>query len=215
MPGVKAVVTGDDFPALAAGHPERDVAINLMARGVVLYVGHALAAVAASTRAEAAAAAAAIEVEYDLLPVILSLDDSMADGAPLVNEDNRTAFSGSDEPSNLATVTPLERGDVDAAFEAADLIIEREFETSWVHQGYIEPHACVVDVGADGKADIWASSQGHFRVRSQTAAVLGWDTARIKVTPAEIGGGFGGKTTIYLEPVAARLSEKSLSLIHI
>ena len=209
MPGVKAVVTGDDFPALAAGHPERDVAINLMARGVVLYVGHALAAVAASTRAEAAAAAAAIEVEYDLLPVILSLDESMAEGAPLVNEDNRTAFSGSDEPSNLASVTPLERGDVDAAFEAADLVIEREFETSWVHQGYIEPHACVVDVGADGKADIWASSQGHFRVRSQTAAVLGWDTARIKVTPAEIGGGFGGKTTIYLEPVAARLSEKS------
>ena len=209
MPGVKAVVTGDDFPALAAGHPERDTAINLMARGVVLYVGHALAAVAASTRAEAAAAAAAIEVEYDLLPVILSLDESMADGSPLVNEDNRTAFSGSDEPSNLASVTPLERGDVDAAFEAADLVIEREFETSWVHQGYIEPHACVVDVGADGKADIWASSQGHFRVRSQTAAVLDWDTARIKVTPAEIGGGFGGKTTIYLEPVAARLSEKS------
>jgi len=209
MPGVKAVVTGDDFPALAVGNPERDTAINLMARDVVLYVGHVVAAVAASTRAEAEAAAAAIQVEYDLLPVVLSLDESLADGAPMANEDNRTAFSGSDDPSNLATVTPLERGDVEAAFEAADLVVEREFDTAWVHQGYIEPHACVVDVGADGKADIWASSQGHFRVRSQTAAVLGWDTARIKVTPAEIGGGFGGKTTIYLEPVAARLSEKS------
>ncbi len=209
MPGVRAVLTAADFPTLEMGNPERDVAINLMARDVVLYVGHALAAVAASTRAEAEAAAAAIEVEYELLPVVLSLDESLADGAPLANEDNRTAFSGSDDPSNLATVTPLERGDVEAAFEAADLIVEREFETSWVHQGYIEPHACVVDVGADGKADIWASSQGHFRVRAQTAAVLGWDTARIKVTPAEIGGGFGGKTTIYLEPVAARLSEKS------
>ncbi len=209
MPGVKAVVTSADFPELDASNPERDVAENLMARGVVLYVGHALAAVAASTKAEAAAAVAAIEVEYELLPVVLSLDESMAEGAPLVNEHNVTMFVESDGPSNLATVNALERGDVDAAFEAADLVVEREFETAWVHQGYIETHACVVDVGMDGKADIWVSSQGHFRVRSQTAAVLGWDTARVKVTPAEIGGGFGGKTTIYLEPVAARLSEKS------
>ncbi|MBJ32086.1 MAG: oxidoreductase [Acidimicrobiaceae bacterium] len=209
MPGVKAVVTGADFPDLPVGNPERDTGINLMARDAALYVGHVVAAVAASTRAEAEAAAAAIEVRYELLPVVLSIDESMADGAPLANPDNRTAFSGSDDPSNLATVTPLERGDVDAAFEAADVVVEREFDTAWVHQGYIEPHACVVDVGPDGRADVWASSQGHFRVRSQTAAVLDWDTARIKVTPAEIGGGFGGKTTIYLEPVAALLSEKS------
>ncbi|MEE1565944.1 MAG: molybdopterin cofactor-binding domain-containing protein, partial [Acidimicrobiales bacterium] len=81
--------------------------------------------------------------------------------------------------------------------------------TAHVHQGYIEPHACVVDVGPNGKADVWASSQGHFMVRALTAATLGWEPSRIKVTPAEIGGGFGGKTTIYLEPVAARLSEMS------
>ena len=92
---------------------------------------------------------------------------------------------------------------------AADIVIEREFDCAHVHQGYIEPHACVVDTGADGKANVWASSQGHFMVRAITAAVLGWETSRIKVTPAEIGGGFGGKTTVYLEPVAARLSEKA------
>ena len=209
MPGVKAVVTGDDFPALDITDPNHDVSINVLARGTVLYHGHAIAAVAATTKAEAQAAAAAIEVEYELLPVVLGIDEAMADGAPLANEQNYQKFVGPSDPSNIATHTPLERGDADAAMAAADIVIEREFDCAHVHQGYIEPHACVVDTGADGKANVWASSQGHFMVRAITAAVLGWETSRIKVTPAEIGGGFGGKTTVYLEPVAARLSEKA------
>ena len=209
MPGVKAVVTGDDFPALDITDPNHDVSINVLARGTVLYHGHAIAAVAATTKAEAQAAAAAIEVEYELLPVVLGIDEAMADGAPLANEQNYQKFVGPSDPSNIATHTPLERGDADAAMAAADIVIEREFDCAHVHQGYIEPHACVVDTGADGKANVWASSQGHFMVRAVTAAVLGWETSRIKVTPAEIGGGFGGKTTVYLEPVAARLSEKA------
>ncbi len=209
MPGVKAVVTGGDFPALDITDPNHDVSINVLARGTVLYHGHAIAAVAATTKAEAQAAAAAIEVEYELLPVVLGIDEAMADGAPLANEQNYQKFVGPSDPSNIATHTPLERGDADAAMAAADIVIEREFDCAHVHQGYIEPHACVVDTGADGKANVWASSQGHFMVRAITAAVLGWETSRIKVTPAEIGGGFGGKTTVYLEPVAARLSEKA------
>ena len=209
MPGVKAVVTGDDFPALDITDPNHDVSINVLARGTVLYHGHAIAAVAATTKAEAQAAAAAIEVEYEFLPVVLGIDEAMADGAPLANEQNYQKFVGPSDPSNIATHTPLERGDADAAMAAADIVIEREFDCAHVHQGYIEPHACVVDTGADGKANVWASSQGHFMVRAITAAVLGWETSRIKVTPAEIGGGFGGKTTVYLEPVAARLSEKA------
>ncbi len=209
MPGVKAVVTGGDVPALDITDPNHDVSINVLARGTVLYHGHAIAAVAATTKAEAQAAAAAIEVEYELLPVVLGIDEAMADGAPLANEQNYQKFVGPSDPSNIATHTPLERGDADAAMAAADIVIEREFDCAHVHQGYIEPHACVVDTGADGKANVWASSQGHFMVRAITAAVLGWETSRIKVTPAEIGGGFGGKTTVYLEPVAARLSEKA------
>jgi CO/xanthine dehydrogenase Mo-binding subunit len=209
MPGVKSVVTGDDFPALDITDPNHDVSINVLARGTVLYHGHAIAAVAATTKVEAQAAAAAIEVEYELLPVVLGIDEAMADGAPLANEQNYQKFVGPSDPSNIATHTPLERGDAAAAMAAADIVIEREFDCAHVHQGYIEPHACVVDTGADGKANVWASSQGHFMVRAITAALLGWETSRIKVTPAEIGGGFGGKTTVYLEPVAARLSEKA------
>lgn len=209
MPGVKAIVTGDDFPTLDAKHPNADTAVNVMARGTAYYHGHAIAAVAANTRAEAHAAAAAIKVEYELLPAILSIDESMAEGAPLANETNHTKFVPPGDPSNLSTITNLDRGDVDEAMGAADVVIEREFDCAHVHQGYIEPHACVVDTGPDGKASVWCSSQGHFRVRSMTADVLGWDKSRVKVTPAEIGGGFGGKTTVYLEPVAARLSEKT------
>ena len=208
MPGVKAVVTGDDFPMLDITDPNYDVSVNVLARGTALYNGHAIAAVAANTKAEAVAAAAAVEVTYDVLPSILTIEASMADGADLANEENTQKFVGGD-PTNISTHTPLERGDVDEAMAAADVVVEREFDCAHVHQGYIEPHACVVDTGADGRASVWASSQGHFMVRAITAAVLGWETSRIKVTPAEIGGGFGGKTTVYLEPVAARLSEKA------
>lgn len=209
MPGVKAIVVGDDFPTLDITHPSHDVAVNCIARGEVFYNGHVIAAVAATSKAEAQAAAAAIQVEYEVVPAILSIDESMADGAPLANPNNHTRFAPPGDPSNLATVTNLDRGDVDEAMGAADVVIEQEFDCAHVHQGYIEPHACVVDVGPDHKADVWASSQGHFRVRSLTADVLGWDKSRVKVTPAEIGGGFGGKTTIYLEPIAAKLSEKA------
>ncbi len=208
MPGVKAVVTGEDFPALDPTHPNYDTAVNCMARGEAFYHGHAVAAVAATTKAEAKAAAAAVEVEYEVLPAVLSIADSMADGAPLANPNNHTRFAPPGDPSNLATITNLDRGDVDQAMADADVVVEMGFDCAHVHQGYIEPHACVVDYG-DGKANVWCSSQGHFRVRSMTADVLGVDNSKVKVVPAEIGGGFGGKTTIYLEPIAAKLSEKS------
>lgn len=209
MPGVKSVVTGADFPAIDVADSAHDEAVNNIARDEALYVGHTVAAVAATTLAEARAAAAAVKVEYEVLPAVLSIDEAVADGAPIANTTNRTLFTGDTEPSNIASVGPFQRGDVEAGFAAADVIVERTFTTKAVHQGYIEPHACVADVGQDGKATIWASSQGHFAVRSKTAKILGWGTDKIKVTPAEIGGGFGGKTTIYLEPIAVKLSQKA------
>lgn len=209
MPGVKAVTTGADFPTIDPADPAHDEAINNIARDEVLYDGHTVAAVAATTLAEARAAAAAVKVEYEVLPAVLSIEESIADGAPIANSTNRTLFTGDTEPSNIASIGPFQRGDVEAGFAAADVIVERTFTTKAVHQGYIEPHACVADVGQDGKATIWASSQGHFAVRSKTAKILGWGTDKIKVTPAEIGGGFGGKTTIYLEPIAVMLSQKA------
>ena len=88
------------------------------------------------------------------------------------------------------------------------MIVERSFKTEAVHQGYIEPHACLVSV-ADGKATIWSSSQGQFMVRAMSALLTGMQQSDIRAIPAEIGGGFGGKTIVYLEPLALVLARKS------
>ena len=211
MAGVKAVVTGDDFPAVTAGERNYDLCVNIMARDKVFYEGHAVAAVAASTRDQARAAAAAVRVAYDVLPAAMTIDEALAPDAPILHDHIRT--SGAEPPateaSNISDITRFANGDTDAGFAGADLVIEREFTTKPVHQGYIEPHACVADTGQDGHTTVWCSSQGHFNVRSCTATMLGWETTRIRVIPAEIGGGFGGKTTIYLEPLAVALSAKS------
>ena len=211
MPGVRAVVTGADFPEPPPKGADRNLMCTVIARDTVLYTGHAVAAVAASTRREAKAAAEAIEVTYEVLPYVLNIADAMADDAPVLHAGmfTRGVEPRPTEPSNVAARTVYERGDVEQGFAEADIVVEREFSTQAVHQGYIEPHACVVDCGQDGKTMIWCSSQGHFKVRSATATVLRWDTSKIKVIPAEIGGGFGGKTTIYLEPIAALLSARA------
>jgi CO/xanthine dehydrogenase Mo-binding subunit len=217
--GVFAVVTGDDLPkvgseAITGGEGEgtySDLSKNILAQDKVLYHGHAVAAVAARSRAAAERALAAIEVEYEVLSPVLDLDAAMAADAVLLDENLYT--EGLPErpakPSNVARVMTLSRGDLEAGFAAADVIVEDEFRTPTVHQGYIEPHACLATINQGGQATIWCSTQGHFDVRSSTAKVLGMNVADIRVIPTEIGGGFGGKTTIYLEPVAVLLSRKS------
>ena len=111
--------------------------------------------------------------------------------------------------SNIAKRIEFVLGDVAAGFKQADLIVEREFTTKPVHQGYIEPHACIASVSEDGQADVWVSTQGHWIVRAHCARLLGWDVGKVRVTAAEIGGGFGGKTVVYLEPMALALSKKA------
>jgi len=214
MAGVKAVITGSDFPDLAANgaHPsEIDVANNAIARDKVLYEGHVVAAVAATTRDQAEAAAKAVEVTYEILPHVLTVDEAMADGAPLLHEGMITkgVDPAPEEPSNVASKILHERGDLDQGFGEAEAVVDREFTTKPVHQGYIEPHAAVADANSDGRAHIWCSSQGHFQMRASSATVLGVSPGTLKVTAAEIGGGFGGKTVIYLEPLAVRLSQRA------
>ena len=211
MPGVKAVITGADFPMLDPKNPQFGVSVNLMARGKALYEGHVVAAVAAETRSQARKAAAAVEVEYEVLPHVLTVDEAMADDAPLLHEGilTRGAEPPAEKPSNVPARTVSGRGDVEEGFAQADVVVEHTFTTKPVHQGYIEPHAAVADTREDGTTEVWCSSQGHFRVQSQTAAMLGWEVSQVTVKPAEIGGGFGGKTTIYVEPLAVKLSEKA------
>lgn len=205
MPGVRAVITGADFPDLRESDADDgtvDRSVNVMARDRVFYQGHPVAAVAATSRALARAAAAVIEISYETLPHVLTIDDAMAHDAPVLHE-------GYEGGGNVAKTMTMDRGDVEIGFAEADVVVEREFTTKPVHQGYIEPHATVADASEDGRTHVWVSSQGHFSIRAQVAAVLARDVSQFKVTPAEIGGGFGGKTTIYLEPLAVVLSTKA------
>src|SRR5215211_7221555 len=213
LPGVKAVVTSKDivdFPiekgAVMLGIQDmRWMCRNVMARDKALFPGHPVAAVAATTDAIAAEACALIEVDYEVLPWSIEIDDAIKSDAPLLHEFNK--FDG--KPSNIAGRIEHKKGDLAAGFEKADVVIERTFTTRPVHQGYIEPHACLISVAPDGKTVIWSSSQGQFMVRAMTAHLTGIPQSDIRAIPAEIGGGFGGKTIVYLEPLATLLAKKS------
>lgn len=216
LPGVKAVVTAADFPVLGNESVEAgegaatlgDVSLNCMARDKVLYVGHAVAAVAATSPAIAQAALDLIHVTYEILPHVIDVEAAMAPGAPLLHPQLFTKGVNPKPatPSNVAEKTVLGRGDVAAGFAQAQVIVEGRYVTAPVHQGYLEPHACVASAGADGQHHIWVSTQGHFAVRAMCAKLLDIELSDIRVSAAEIGGGFGGKTTVYLEPVALALS---------
>ncbi len=220
MPGVLAVVTSKDFPTAADKVEElgetavnlRELSENILAHDKALYHGHAVAAVAATSSQIAEEAAKRVKVTYEVLPPVLDVRDAMRPDAPLLNENRRTkAMDGSlsEKPSNIASVVQFKGGDVEAAFAAADHVLEREYDTSMVHQGYIEPHNSTANWNSDGTLTIWTSTQGAFVVRAQVAQVLKIPVARVRVIPMEIGGGFGGKIPIYLDPVAALLSRKS------
>ncbi|OFE13707.1 oxidoreductase [Pseudohongiella acticola] len=219
LPGVKAVVTAKDLPEISdekaminAQPPDfRDLSANILARNKVLYAGHAVAAVAALDAETAKQALQLIEVEYEVLPHVIDVQQAMEPDAPLLHESMITKGIKPvpTQPSNIASRHEQVHGDVEAGFAQADIILTEEFSTQPVHQGYIEPHACMASVASDGQTDIWCSSQGQFMVRAYCARLLDMPLSQIRVTPLEIGGGFGGKTTVYLEPLAILLARKS------
>jgi CO/xanthine dehydrogenase Mo-binding subunit len=212
LPGVKAIVTRDDLPDLTNGDSAlRYVLCNVMARDKALYDGHAVAAVAAVSQADARKALSLIEVEYEILPHVTNVEEAMNPSAPVLHADLYTEGINPKptNPSNVAKRHQFGHGDVAKGFKDADLVIERSFRTEAAHQGYIEPHACLANVNADGSGELWVCTQGHFMVRNTCAALLGIDVSRLRVTASEIGGGFGGKTTVFIEPVALALSRKA------
>src|SRR5437764_7252557 len=219
LPGVKAVVTAADFPEIASEEAFmgegpmnfRDLSYNCMARGKVLYDGHAVAAVAAMSPAIADEALGLIEVDYEVLPYVIDVEDAMKPGAPVLHDDLFTqgVEPKPTAPSNVAKRITFNKGDFAAGWREAEVTIERRYTTQPVHQAYIEPHACLVAVAPDGQCTIFSSSQGQFMVRAYCAKLLGIDIANIRAMPAEIGGGFRGKTLVYLAPVALALSKKT------
>jgi CO/xanthine dehydrogenase Mo-binding subunit len=190
LPGVKAVTTRADFPDIppdkrvlgAAPANLWDLSRNCMAKGKALYEGHAVAAVAAISPAIAEQALDLIEVEYEVLPHVMDVEAAMRPDAPVLLDDVFTAGvePKPTRPSNVSKVVRFAKGDVEAGFREAEIVIERRYTTKPVHQAYIEPHACVVSVAPDGQTTIWSSSQGQFMVRGYTARIVGADIANIR-----------------------------------
>ncbi len=219
LPGVRAVATADDLVEtvdqmsdIGETHVNiRELAQNSLASDKVLYKGHAVAAVAATSAHIAEEALDLIEVVYEPLPAVVDVRQAMQEGAPLLDENRKTRSLGEDEdrPSNIASHNQHDIGDIDKGFEEADVVVEREFTTATVHQGYIEPHNTTVLWKKDGSVTVWVSTQGPFDIRTQVAQVLQVPISKVKVIPCEIGGGFGGKFPIYMEPAAAVMSHKT------
>lgn len=229
LPGVHAVVTAADFLDASAEFidQEEGAAVNygffsrnIMAREKALYMGHAVAAVAAASQHLAEEAAELIDVDYEVLPPALTADDATAEGAPILHERLLTmaspafrsgGYGDSDEQTNVANHFVFDDGDVEQGFAEADVVVEREFHTKAVHQGYIEPHSATAFWNRDDKLTVWCSTQQLFAVRDHISAVLNIALADVQVIPMEIGGGFGGKGMggMYLEPVVSLLSRKA------
>lgn len=219
LDGVLSIATHDDLPAVAnikieAGEGSSnlvDLASNILAKDKVLYHGHAVVAVAARTEAIAEQALDLIEVDYEVLTPVLDVADAIKPDAPLLHNNLFTEGlpEKPTEASNIAARHEFKLGDIEAGFAEADLVVERDFYTPTVHQGYIEPHACLGQYDENGQSMIWCCTQGHFDVRASTAALLKMSLSKLKVIASEIGGGFGGKTTVYLEPLSLILSRKS------
>jgi len=214
LPGVEAVITGKDMPGANKPDASRGTQMasdNLLARTKVLYKGHPVVAVAAANQHVAEAALDLIKVEYEVLPAVMTVQQAMAKDAPLLHENLTTTELGerTDKKSNVATHVQFTQGDIEKGFAAADVIVELEFGNETVHQGYIEPQSASAIWNENGEVTVWTSTQGAFTARDALAPLLDVPVSKIKVVPMEIGGGFGGKIPVYLEPLAALLSKKT------
>ncbi|MFY9212495.1 MAG: xanthine dehydrogenase family protein molybdopterin-binding subunit [Aestuariivita sp.] len=208
LPGVHGIVTRADF-----GTIEDDFVANIldncMAGDKALYDGHAVAAVAASSGKIARAALKLIDVVYEKLPHVTDVDEAIKPGAPVLHEGRSDETVPAGMSGNVISRHEFGHGDIEAGLAKADRIVERTYRTEATHQGYIEPHACLAQMGSDGQADLWCCTQGHYMARNVCAEILGIEQGQLRVTASEIGGGFGGKTTVFLEPVALMLAKKS------
>ena len=208
LSGVKAFVTRADFPDGLKGE-NFYLQENTIAGDRVLYDGHAVAAVAATSALAAKDAIKLIEVEYELLPHVTDVDEAMKPDAPIVREGAQDHSVPEGLPPNIVSYMDFGHGDLEAGFSDADLVMEKTYKTEAAHQGYIEPHACVGQLGQDGKGEMWICTQGQWFIRKMCASVLGLEASQLRVTPSEIGGGFGGKTTIFSEALSLALSRKA------
>jgi carbon-monoxide dehydrogenase large subunit len=212
IPGVKAVVTGQDAPGLLMGKVLRDMPVLCWDR--VRYIGDRVAAVAAETPEAAEEAILLIEVEYELLPAVFDPMEAMKPDAPLIHDDV-ASYSGAPldvlatDVHNGQTRLAWSKGDLDEGFRQADIILEHSFSVPSRHQGYIEPFASVIYIDDTGRIQAWYSSKAPFRARLQLAQAMGIQDEDIRVNVVSVGGDFGGKGDTRDLPVAYLLAKEA------
>jgi carbon-monoxide dehydrogenase large subunit len=210
LPGVQAVATGEDVAGRRIGRKIYDMPI--LAEGVVRFIGEKVAAVAAESETLAEQAIDLIEVEYEEMEPILDPLDALTPAATLLHP-HVTGYRGLlhpiETPSNVFVDMHWKKGDVEAGFREAAVIVENTFTTKPVHQAYLEPHACVVHARDGGRADIWACSKVPFALREQVGTAFGKAPEAFTIHPCYIGGCFGGKGDFMDVPVCYVLSLKS------
>jgi xanthine dehydrogenase molybdenum-binding subunit len=184
---------------------------RMLASDKALFKGHPIAALAATSPHLAEELLSLIEVDYEVLPSVTNVEDAMKPDAPLLHRQMTTGGINDEQVggTNIAAHNQFDLGDIEKGFAAADRVFEREFRTKSVHQGYIEPQNGTASWGPDGHLTVWCSSQGHFGTRNSLAKLLGLHESKVKIVYMELGGGFGGKHALYLEPLAAVLSRKT------
>lgn len=197
MPGVHAVITAQDIPDILWGRMMMDMPV--LARGKVRFIGEPIAAVAAEDPDQAEAAALAVEVEYEELPAIFDPREAMKPNAERIHDDP-SRYEGVPEPvatePNTFSHVVWAKGDIDRGFEDAEVVIEHEFTTQPVHQGHIEPHACIANVNEHGQLQVWDANKMPFRQQNQLAPLLDMPVEGIDFHATSIGGDFGGKGSL-------------------
>ncbi len=208
FPGVHAVLTGKDLPTLGGGAVKD---MPFLARDKVRYVGEPVAAVAAESLAIAQAAVQLIEVEYQELPAVLSIDDAMEESAPLLHEDFESY--GKSHPvehrGNVLSCQEMSEGDVGRAWEDCDLILEGEFTTHAQYHHSMEPTGAVAEFDASGKVTVWSTTQSIFRTQAEVAQLLDMPMSKVRAVSPRIGGTFGGKGAAHVQPVAVELARRT------
>ncbi len=209
MPGVKAVVTGRDLEMGYYGIDLQDQ--QMFALDKVRFIGEPVAAVAAQTPDQAREAAGRVRVEYEELPAVFDSEQALGADAPLVHDDVNAYQHNweSERKGNLCYQTWVGRGEVEKGFAESDVVIEGTYRTPVAHPGSIEPHSSTAAVDPSGRVTVWTTNQKPFAVGSYLAQAFGRPVSAFKVVPTQIGGGFGGKLVLCLEPYAVLLTESA------
>lgn len=217
LPGVRAVLTAQDVPSKLLGHRVKDTPI--LARDVVRHIGDRVAAVAADDADTAEAALGLIEVEYEELPAVFDQVEAQQSTAPVLHPDYAEYVRppATTDPSlhNVQSITRFNMGDIERGFAESDVVFQHEFRTQMVHQGYLEPRCCTVQVDADGCIRVWIADQGPYKVREHLAEVVGYPVEEIIVQTLPVGASFGAKDDVLDAPLVfylARATGKPVTL---